>query len=513
MPTLQEKLDKQVQEALKGQVQEQVDQKNLQTQVDTANLQEQVDNSGVIDIADIENAPEITLPEPAQAPQTPIPSIESLFGQFNQESDAERTQNELMQGILGLNADVAQRDTAQAEANERFGVNALTQSTADLKGRLGVLKQKYDLIPQDVADDKRGVATSAGRSVLVDNKKAKAQKEFLISAAQLSADQGSLLQAQQLANQAVETEFEPIEFELEQQKLAYDMNKDVLQRDDSKKAALFELQLQERERIIGEEKVKQQQLQQFSVNASANGADAQTIQAIQQAQSVEEAIAVGGKFALDPQTVLAQKQFNESVQQNEFMRNFQLEQFQEQKRQSGISNYYKKQQLDLSKASLVSSQIQARDEQIRQTLEKVDNANKSAEKTKNTLSQITRLTSNAEGVDSAIGQNRFTRGLTPFTGKRGEFERELNSFLNGLTLENTKYLSGAMSDKDLELLALAASPLQPNEDGKFDYTPSFFYSQMGIITDILSNSMTNEYANTLPTNDAVEVLQVLENNQ
>lgn len=400
--------------------------KTLETQFSQAGTStESEPSSEVINLEDIQNAPDVQIPDATPSPQMAVPSIEDIFGQFNQESDAERTQNEIVQSILSGTTTVQGEDALQQQADEKFGVTGLKQGVTDLEGELGILAQKFQAIPTDVAIESRGqLRSAAGAGSIIDARKTRAQADYLVGAAQLQAKMGSLEQAQRLSDQAVAAQVQPVKDQLERAKLAYDMNKDTLSRIDSKKAAALEVTLQERERIINNFENTQKTIQQLSVNASANGADQATIKAIQEAGSIEDAIAAGGKFAIDPQTVLAQKNFEENVKNTLFTQQLQLANLDQSRQQFNATFDQKQREIEAQEAVARGQQeqiaTQARADQILK------------QKTiGNEIIGMTEKQQNAKNIlaspyfSAAFGPNFASKGLV------GSVGRAASSFLPG----------------------------------------------------------------------------------
>jgi hypothetical protein len=110
------------------------------------------------------------------------------------------------------------------------------------------------------------------------------------------AMQGNIATANDSVKRAVDAEFGDSEAQLNFLQQAYNMNKDVINRQDTKAGQKIELQLKERERLLTEQKNNKTLILGFANDAVQQGADNATAMKMTQAKTPEEALAIGSKF-------------------------------------------------------------------------------------------------------------------------------------------------------------------------------------------------------------------------
>jgi len=106
---------------------------------------------------------------------------------------------------------------------------------------------------------------------------------------------------------------------------------------------------------------------------------------------------------------------------------------------------------------------------------------------------------NHKALSSAIGPISSTKfgavGLSGLSGQRAEFNALVEQLAGQLTLENTKFLKGAMSDKDIGLITAAASRLTAKGVSEESYKAG--------VTEIIGASIRAVNTNGLTTEQAV----------
>ena len=165
-----------------------------------------------------------------------------------------------------------------------------------------------------------GETTSFGNAQI-----AQIERDRTVKALQLNsflyAANGNLATAQDMADRAVSAQFAPMEEEIKYLEKFIELNKDDLSREDKKRADALTIQLNERKRILDEQKAERTAINNIAIEAAKNGADAVTLNKIGKATTQEEALGNAGEFLgaehkLALQTKqLAERQFTESVRQ------------------------------------------------------------------------------------------------------------------------------------------------------------------------------------------------------
>lgn len=247
-------------------------------------------------------------PTPTPTPVAmPTPSIDEQAKSFAEASQqtaptaAETAMTETQSRFKQLSEKLFGKSAAQRAAEQAQGIPQKSQAVADIQAQINQLQN--EATAQKIALEGQGRGITQG---VLSAQEGGIERARTIKALQLNsflyAAQGSLAVAQDMADRAVKAEFEPIEQELAFQKEWIDMNKDNLSREDKKRAEKLELQLQERTRLLNEEKANKTAIQNIGLEAAKNGADAVTLRNIQNAKTPEDAITASGAFLSTPQT-------------------------------------------------------------------------------------------------------------------------------------------------------------------------------------------------------------------
>jgi hypothetical protein len=111
--------------------------------------------------------------------------------------------------------------------------------------------------------------------------------------------------AEQAVQNALDAEFEPLETQLKQLNQLYLFNKDALERADKKRADALNIAIGERDRVLKLQRADKQAIFDVALTAGQFGADAKTLQRIQNARTREEAVTLASGFLQDPAAVQA----------------------------------------------------------------------------------------------------------------------------------------------------------------------------------------------------------------
>lgn len=251
--------------------------------------------------------------------------------------------NAIFQGIVdGLPEDTKTLDTAQEEQRkslerigelkqEERGKTAYQQAQEDLYGvteerdkiaglstdleavtsRIRGLQRESQAIPLQVQEDFAGTgATDRGVQPITTGRlrenAIKALTQASIADAISSSIRGSQIRydlAVEKANRAVELKYAPIEAEIKDLQEQISLNKEYIIEPTEKK--ILEAQtriLNERQRLLEQEKTREQNLNAIMLDVAKNGGSPETISKIQNAKSVSEAISIAGDSLVTPNT-------------------------------------------------------------------------------------------------------------------------------------------------------------------------------------------------------------------
>ena len=182
-------------------------------------------------------------------------SIEGLLGAINALTPEEQKGLDFQNQILDLTRSLGGESARKTELETQQGV---TQQRTDLQAVIGQLQglQKEALaIPLQIQQEfaGRGVTTAGVAPIQAGRLRENAIKSLELAAIGQTL-QGNLQLAETTIQNALDAEFEPKRLELEIVKQQYLMNKDTLERIDKKRADNLNLLLNERTRILNENK-------------------------------------------------------------------------------------------------------------------------------------------------------------------------------------------------------------------------------------------------------------------
>jgi hypothetical protein len=171
----------------------------------------------------------------------------------------------------------------------------------DINNEITRLKNEAIAIPLEVQKEFTG--TLATRSDVAPIQTARLRDNAirtLTSSSLAQAIQGNIQTASSLAKDAVDIEFAPLQARLNAEMFNYQRNKDVLEREDMKKAQALEINLNERARILEEQKIEKKSISDIGLKLAEYGVDTTTINSVLGAKNINEAISLAGSKLRDP---------------------------------------------------------------------------------------------------------------------------------------------------------------------------------------------------------------------
>lgn len=205
-----------------------------------------------------------------------------------------------------------------AALNETTGVNAAnadiakyTTQLADINASISGLSNEAKAIPLDVQNKAANTgATDAGVAPITTGRlrenaiKALTQSSLAdVVTANITGSNIKLAAAQDKVTQAINLKYKPIEDEIANLKDQLQLNKDYITDPAEKKlAAAQQRVLDERTRVLAQQKDLEQNLSSVALEAAKNGASQSVIKAISSAKSIGDAITAAGTSLKTPST-------------------------------------------------------------------------------------------------------------------------------------------------------------------------------------------------------------------
>lgn len=230
-----------------------------------------------------------------------VPSVADITKQIQGTSQTEQSQQGLAQRLLSSLSKLGGRKEAQLQAEQQVGLPQFQTQLTDVNNQLQSLQKEALAIPLQLQQDVqgRGVTTGGLAPIQTGQLRQNAIKSLTLSAIAQTL-QGNIANAQAQADRAVELEFAPLEAEVETLKQAYIMNKDFLEREDKKKADALNFQIQERTRVLNEQKDDKKTVLGFVAEAAKNGAPTLLLQRASEMASPSQALSMLSQYMSDP---------------------------------------------------------------------------------------------------------------------------------------------------------------------------------------------------------------------
>lgn len=470
------------------------------------NLEEASANSARIQIPEVDNETANALFQGRRSrdeldeirESVPTFDLEELFPQ----TELQDASDNLLGDILSLTNDVSSRGRTTERLREQAGIGALEEDVANLGTDFQNLLDQEAAIPLQLEEEAFGRGqTQAGAAPI------QAERLRKNAIAQLSTSTAYRTATTRLNNAVAQLErkiddiYRPREEALALYQSQLAAITPFLDREERKIQEKRQLFTQERQRLLQEEKNKETEIQKIAMTLRSYGAPNSVIADVLGSDSIGEALFNAGNNLQDPVVKLREKELGFKIQEAAFDRDFRNKQL---ALQQGRFNFEKEK---FNFDQLESLRIQAA-EQNATIIEKQKAADAATAQINNTLMLIEQIR-NHPGRAEAIGVNAFQRSATPFSGERDQFQRLMRQLTSSLTLENTKFLTGTISDADLILLQDMSSPLNPNEKGNLNYQEAFLTEQLDVIANKLIDSKNAAYVDVFPMEDTLEVINYI----
>ena len=275
-------------------------------------------------------------PDQQATPETTQPTTQPALPTTQQPTALEQERTGLMSRYQSLQEKLFGKSQAQAQAEQTQGIPQKSQAVTDMQAQINQLQN--DASVAMIKAQTAGETSSFGNAQI-----AQIERDRTVKALQLNsflyAAQGNLATAQSMADKAVKAQFDPIEAEINFTKEFLNMNWNDLSREDKKKADALKIQLDERKRILEEQKADKKAIMNIGTEAAEAGADSQLLNKIRNASSQEEALQIASS---DPKLLswaktMKEQQFAADIQQQQFNQELAQQKFEEDQRQFGMT--------------------------------------------------------------------------------------------------------------------------------------------------------------------------------
>lgn len=180
----------------------------------------------------------------------------------------------------------------QAEL-DKYGFKTNVQDLQNLNTQIASTKAQYDKIAEQNANLPISSRIIGGTQDRLARQSA-IELGGLSSMAQ--ALQGNVAMAQDIADKTIAIKYEPVEQEIANQKFQLEQVYSQLTRDEKKKADALKITLDERQRLIDEQKTKDADITKLMTAAAGQGATSDILQQMLKAKTTQEAVIIGRDY-------------------------------------------------------------------------------------------------------------------------------------------------------------------------------------------------------------------------
>lgn len=236
--------------------------------------------------------------EPAVPDTTSLADIMAKYQEQNTAQSTATTQkNDLLTNLKGLFEKQGSESARKAELETAAGIPDLNKTANELIQQ--IRQNNLGAFSASQGQEDRLAPTFAISGAQAQIERQRAVKNYGLGVA-VEAVNGNIALAQQNIERALAAEFDPLESQIKYQQLLLDDVKDTLTREDAKKAQSLQIALDERARILEQQKADKTEIYNVIKLAGQYGADPATLQKIQGAKTPGEALTLASKYLQDP---------------------------------------------------------------------------------------------------------------------------------------------------------------------------------------------------------------------
>ena len=426
--------------------------------------------------------------------------IDSLFAP----SELETSTNDLVGDILSLTRDVSGEDAFRKQKESEFGVQETSDEATNIFSSFQSLQDQAAAIPLQVEEEAFGRMQSAGvgQSISTSRLRRNAIAQLSSSTAYRNAKTKLETKVLQVQN-AVDQRFDAKKRVLDLAQKQYATILPLLTIEQKRRGDKVNAFLNERTRLIDEEKRVTMFKETTALRAKEYGADAETIQRISDSETGLEAISAAGSFLSDPLTNLRKEQIIESIASSKAQTSLAFATFNqnktlldEQRRANAIALSIQAQADRRAENDRIDVQVNDLDTKIGE-IEAILNPEKPEGNMFTSMLRgiFTTQDEQVAGFSSAVGPNKLARGLN-LTGQKGQALATISQVIDRKTLQSlgdAKALGitfGALNQEELKTVARAGTALAAvvkydaaGNVTKITASEDFVIEQLAIIQD------------------------------
>lgn len=230
---------------------------------------------------------------------TTTKGLESLVTTALAPTPQEKNISPITSKITELTGQFEQKPVDYQTELDKYGFKTNVQDLKNLNTQIASVKAEYDKISNQVKD-------SSGLTRIVGGTQDRLARQSAVELGGLSSMaqslQGNVQMAQNIADKTIAIKYEPVEQEIANQKFQLEQVYSQLSRDEKKKADALKITLDERQRLIDDEKETEANINKIMTAAAQNGADTTTLQKIMGAKDVNQAVINAGQYLAEAQS-------------------------------------------------------------------------------------------------------------------------------------------------------------------------------------------------------------------
>jgi hypothetical protein len=213
--------------------------------------------------------------------------------QFEPLDTLETEKTGLTEKLSGQLEQLLGRGARETELRDEAGVGTQTQQLADLNTQIATLSGQFDKSIEDLS-------SGTGLSTTIGGKQGQLRRQKAVEVGSLAtvaqALQGNIALAKQTAKETVDLEFEPIIQDIKNTQFLLELNEDSYTNKQKRIADELGFVLDERSRILEEAKTERANVIDLLISMGENGADSGTLAEVAKANTVSEAVQIGGNW-------------------------------------------------------------------------------------------------------------------------------------------------------------------------------------------------------------------------
>ncbi|MBS4082930.1 MAG: hypothetical protein KGZ73_05215 [Rhizobiales bacterium] len=261
-----------------------------------------------IDIGAVSAPPTVSIP---QLPAPTVPDIGTIKIGNTPTQDRLATERESLLNDISTSTDkLATKSARKSELEVEQGIPELGKQLNEITKQIGQIQS--EALAASEKSENRFAPTFDIRGEQAQIERQRAVRVFGLSAAS-EALQGNINLANDNVERALEAEFGGEQAKIENAKFLLQENWNTFNAEEKRRAEETLVQLNERERLLNEQKDTKAKIYDVLKTAATNKADNATLERIRIAKTPEEAIALAGDFIRDPNADLQTELLGEQI--------------------------------------------------------------------------------------------------------------------------------------------------------------------------------------------------------